>query len=137
MSATPVYDAGANATTLLAVAVNGAFEFIATETNTERTAGFAEGAMLPDGDFSDQDIHYAVVLENNGTLRVTEMQQTKYTGTYVSGDRIRIAVMGGIVVYLKNDKLLFGGTTTSATALRLSVSLKDNGATITNGQITF
>lgn len=137
MSATPAYDAGANATTLLDVAVNGAFEFTATETDRERTAGLAEGPLQDDHDVSADDIKYAVVLEKNGILRVTESGQTKATDTYAAGDTIRIEVMGGIVVYLKNQKPLFSGTATNATVLRVSASLKDPVSTITNARTTF
>jgi hypothetical protein len=135
-SATPAYDAGAAATRLLDVTVNGAFEFTATETNTERTAGLATGP-LPDNDPSDADIAYAVVLRNDGTFSVTEFQQPKFTGSYAAGDRIRVQVLGGIVSYYKNGAFQFAGSTATAPALRVSVSLKDPGATITNAQTTF
>lgn len=134
MSVTPDYDAGAVASTILAADTNGAFEFTAKETNKERVAGFSVGAT--DNDPGD-DVDFAVVLQNNGTLRVREMGFDKATQPYMADAVIRIVRVNGIIAYYNNGKLIYAGMTAASSVLRATVSLKDKDATIKNAQTSF
>lgn len=136
-SATVGYDAGAASSTAIAPGGSAVFEFTATETSTERTAGFARG-LPPDTDPTEIDIAYAVQLRGNGELAVTESLAPVYTGTYATGDRIRLALIQGVVRYFKNGVLLYvSQLPVGNTPLRVSVSLRDEKATITNAYVSF
>lgn len=130
------YDAGAAAMTILPAGEDGLFEFTANETDTERMAGFAKGA-LPDVDPSNADITYGLVLQKGGLLLVVENGQTTMTTSYASGDRLGIAVVGGVLYYSKNGQPIATGGSTGGTVLRVSASLLDANATIANAATTF
>jgi hypothetical protein len=89
-------------------------------------------------DPSDADIFYAVVLQPLGVLTVRENFQTLVTTTYAPNDRIRVAAIAGIVYYFKNDEpLATGSSPIGNSMLRVSVSLRDVNATITDAATTF
>jgi hypothetical protein len=119
---------------------DGFVEFMAGETNTRRRIGLAKGE--DDSDVSEQDIAFAVELDEHGRLSVYEANgQTiiqKVTGvSYSSGDRIRIAVQSRVVQYFLNGDLFFTSDVAAEYPLRVSASLFHPGATIGDVHTSF
>ncbi len=92
---------------------DGYVELGVAETSTYRMAGLGSH----DTTASYGDIAYAFFFAGDGGLHVYESGAYQGTfGTYATGDRLRVAVENGVVVYRKNGTLLF----TSPTAPSLS-----------------
>ena len=84
---------------------DGGVEFTATETTTLRMLGLSNG----DTDRNYTDIDFAIVPHYNGSVMVYQKGNqigTSY-GSYVVGDRLRVAVEGGVVKYRRNGTLLY------------------------------
>ncbi len=108
---------------------DGFVEFTATETNTNRAAGFGSS----DVDQTLSDIKFAIVLHSDATVEVSESGTSRGSfGVYAGGDRFRVECVGGTVRYYQNGSNLYTSTVTPTYPLRADSSLDTTGATITN-----
>jgi hypothetical protein len=131
--------AGAASTSVLASG-DGFAAFTAVETNTERIFGLAIGTP-PDVDPSSADIKWGFFIRKNGTVAVIESGVVRFTlPAYPVNGRFRIAIVGGIVQYFVDGELFYTSDTPVTPAsypLRVSVALRDLGATIVSGAASF
>jgi hypothetical protein len=119
-------NAGAASTKTLASG-DGYVEFTARETNTYRLLGLSNG----DFDKNWDDIDFALYPLADGTLRIYEGGLFLGTfGTYAAGDKLRIAVGGGVVRYYRNGILLYTSTSVPTYPLLVDSSLYTPGATL-------
>jgi hypothetical protein len=82
------------------------------------------------------EIDYALSLGGAGVVRVYENGTLKSSfGSYVPGDKFRVAVEGGVVKYYKNDVLLYTSTIAPTYPLLVDTSLYHTGTTITDAVI--
>jgi hypothetical protein len=89
---------------------------------------------LSRGDSSQNypDIAFALYLALS-TVQVYEIGVYRGSfGTFVSGDRLRVAVEGGVVKYRKNGALLYTSALAPAFPLLVDTSLNSVGATLTD-----
>jgi alpha-tubulin suppressor-like RCC1 family protein len=108
---------------------DGFVEFTATETNTLRMAGLGNG----DSDQTDSDLEFAIQLQADGDVEIFESGTSRGTaGSYISGDRFRVEVNGGVAYYKKNGTTLYTSGVTPVYPLRADTSLNSVGATLSN-----
>jgi alpha-tubulin suppressor-like RCC1 family protein len=108
---------------------DGFAEFTATETNTTRIAGLANG----DASQSDSDVEFGIKLRDDGYIEVVESGTSRGTvGSYLAGDRLRVEVTSGVVRYYNNGVLLYTSGVTPSYPLRVDTGLYTIGATLTN-----
>jgi alpha-tubulin suppressor-like RCC1 family protein len=107
---------------------DGSVEFTATETNKLRAAGLSNG----DTDTTASDIDFAIVLKADATVEVQENGIPHGTSSYVTGDRFRIELQGGVVTYLKNSTVLYTSGVAPTYPLWADTALYDAGATLTD-----
>jgi cysteine-rich repeat protein len=120
------WDTGASSVGQL-TAAGGHVAFTPGETNTLRMIGL--GHSDDSGDYADID--FAIYLINNGTLGVYESGANRgVVGSYVGGDRLRVEVVGGQVVYKKNNTVLYTSTVSPTFPLEVDTSLYNTGATV-------
>ena len=120
------WDAGAVSTRGI-VSMDGYVEFTASETTTHRMIGLSRG----DTNQGYPDIDFALYLASGGTLYVYEAGVNRGSfGTYVSGDRLRVAVEGGVVRYRRNGQLLYESRTAPVFPLLVDTSLYNSAATL-------
>ena len=127
--------AGADAWTSGAVsqasiaAGDGYVEYTATETNKSRMLGLSNG----DSGQSYTDIDFALYTYWDSTLHVYEGgAYIGYLGTYAAGDRLRVAVEGGQVKYLRNGVVVGVSSRAVTYPLLADAALYNTGATLTN-----
>jgi hypothetical protein len=102
------------------------------ETSTARMIGLSRNATSP----GYADIDYALAAAAGGTLLVYERGANRGSvGTYVSGDRLRIAVEDGVVRYRKNGVLLYTSQVIPSSSLVLDGAIFHAGGTIANAVI--
>jgi M6 family metalloprotease-like protein len=125
-AATAAWDAGASSAQ--AIPSTGGFaEFTAQETTTGRVFGLNHVDLSP----TDVDIDYGLWVGNTGNVYVMESGTQRGTfGTYVSGDRFRVAVESGVVKYYRNGTPLYTSTVAPTFPLRVDTSIKHPGGTI-------
>ena len=83
-------------------------EITASETTTYRMIGLSKGNT----NASYEDIDFALYLAL-GQLRVYENLTSKGTfGNFATGDKLRIAVVGGVVKYSRNGSVFYTSTKT-------------------------
>ena len=105
---------------------NGHVEFTASETTTSRMLGLSNG----NSNASYQDIDFAVYL-SQGQLKVFEAGTAKGVfGTYSAGEKLRVAVVGGVVKYSKNGVVFYSSSRTPVYPLLVDAALYTTGATI-------
>ena len=125
-------NAGAVSTQTL-VSGDGYLEFTVTELNTYRTIGLSNG----DGSQDWTDIDFAMMTNcddpGNLKVRITEAGVVRGDfGTFATGDKLRVAVEGGVVKYRKNGTLLYTSTIAPTYPLLVDTALYSNGSTISN-----
>ena len=111
---------------------DGYVEFTATETNKERWCGLAVGDMAT----NPLGIAYCWKLTVAGVAAVRESGVYKTETTYKTGDRLRVAVTGGIIKYYKNSALIYTSTVKPTYPLAVSASFINVGGTITNAVVS-
>jgi arylsulfatase A-like enzyme len=125
-TATYGWNAGAVSGTHLASG-DGYVEFAASETTTSRMLGLSNGNT----DTSWWDIDFAIYLRAGGELRVYEGGTYVGTyGTYVTGDVLRIGVVGGLVQYYRNGTVFETSAQTPTYPLLVDTALYYTGATL-------
>lgn len=111
---------------------DGYAEFTATETNTHRMFGLNNS----DTGVGYTEIDYAIHLNNLGGVAIFESGISRgLVGSYLPGDRFRVAVKGGVVSYLKNGKVFYTSGSAPTYPLWVDTSLYSVGATITDAVI--
>jgi RHS repeat-associated protein len=82
---------------------DGYAEFTATETNKRRSMGLTDNTSVT----GYQHIDYGFHLGDNGQITIHEgVSVYGVFGTYATGDKLRVAIEGGVVKYRKNGTLL-------------------------------
>lgn len=120
------WNAGAASTAALA-AGDGYLEFTAEETNTTRACGLAD----QDSSYDPAEIDFAIQLQSTGEIRVHESGTLRGTfGTYAVGDRFRVEVRQGAVVYRKNGVVFYSSGVAPAYPLAVDAALYSPGATL-------
>jgi hypothetical protein len=105
---------------------DGSVEFTASETTTYRMLGLSNG----NADSSYTDIDFALYLAA-GQIQVYEAGSLMGTfGSYATGDKMRVAVTGGIVRYSRNGTVFFTSTKTPAYPLLVDSALYSQNATL-------
>lgn len=106
---------------------DGYVEFVATQTNVDRMVGLSHG----DGHPSYTDIDFAAYPAGDGIFRVYEAGTNRGSfGTYVPGDRFRVALQSGVIKYYKNQTLVYTSTVSPTLPLRVDSSAYQSGATV-------
>ena len=73
---------------------------------------------------------YAFSLWSHGAYEIRERGIYKGEGVYVDGDRMRVAVENGVVVYRRNGQQVYTSAIAPAYPLALDVTLSNLGASI-------
>jgi hypothetical protein len=132
------WDSGAASMGLLASG-DGFVEFVAGETNQARMCGLAIGG-LPDTNTDFADIDFAVYLQDDGFISVWEAGVHAFLPTpvpYATTDRIRVAVVGGVVQYSKNGAVFYTSGIPVAYPIRVDASLYSQNATVRDARTSF
>lgn len=120
-------NSGASSTVEL-VSGDGWVEYTATETTTWRMLGLSKG----DADRNYGEIDFAI-FASAGIVQVYQNGSSIGTyGAYAVGDRLRIAVEGGVVKYRKNGALLYTSSQAIQYPLLVDTALYHNGTAITD-----
>jgi len=112
---------------------DGFVEVIASETTAYRLFGLSNGNV----DSSIGDIDFAIYQYSDGRILIYE--SGNYRGefaTYAPGDRLRVAVEGGVVKYRKNGALLYTSLVAPTYPLLVDTALYTQGATIASAVIS-
>ena len=119
-------NAGATSTKAL-MSGDGYVEHTIQETNTYRMLGLGHG----NSNNGWEDVDFSLYPMANGTLLVYEKGVLRGSfGTYASGDKLRIAVVGGVVRYYRNTTLLYSSTTSPSYPVIVDTALFNPGATL-------
>jgi hypothetical protein len=111
------------------VADAGYFEFTASETNTARMAGVSN----TNTNSSFNSIQYAFYLRSDGLIEIYESGSSRGSyGTYITGDRFRIAIENGRVKYYRNGVLIYHSNILPSLPMFVDASLFHPNATITS-----
>ena len=111
---------------------DGYVEFTASETNTYRMLGLSNGNT----NASYDDIDFALY-QYAGQIQVYENATFKGTfGTYVVGDSLRVAVVGGVVKYCKNGTVFYTSTKMPVYPLLVDTALFTQGATLSSAVLS-
>ncbi len=106
------------------------------ETQTNRIFGLSNA----NPDSGRDSIRFGIYLLDNGRLWVRESGTNRFTsGTYTSGDVLRVEIAGNNILYKKNGNTFFSSTSVinnSSYPLFVDASLHTTGATITNAKIS-
>ena len=120
-------NAGAISTQQLASG-DGYVEITASETTTNRMFGLSNG----NSNANYTDIDFGFNLRPGANLQVYERGILRGTfGTYISGDKLRVAVEGGVVKYRRNGALLYTSLVAPTYPLLVDTALYNQGATLT------
>jgi hypothetical protein len=105
---------------------DGYVEFSASETTTFRMLGLSNGNTSSSYD----DIDFALYLNLN-EIRVYEGGIYKGSfGTYVTGETLRVAVVGGVVRYSRNGAVFYSSGKIPKYPLLVDTALGSQGATL-------
>jgi hypothetical protein len=133
------WDAGAASTRQL-TAGDGFVEFTVNETGRHRMCGLSIGAP-PDNEPHFRGITFAAYLRGDEPLiAVFESEEQAVLPApvpYAAGDRIRVAVVGGVVQYSKNGVVFYTSTRAVAYPMRVDASLFSPNAVITDARTSF
>jgi alpha-tubulin suppressor-like RCC1 family protein len=107
---------------------SGYVEATVSETNTYRMIGLGQG----DTSASYTDLDFGAFASADGaTIQVYESGTYRGTfGTYVPGDRLRVAVEAGVVKYFKNGTLFYTSTVSPTLPLRIDSSFYSPGSSL-------
>ena len=122
-------DSGAHSATQLTG--DGYSEFVAPAL-TRLFAGL--GADLT-ASTSSSGIDYAFSLWPSGVWEVRELGVYRKDGTYAAGDRFRVAVESGVVVYRRNGAIVYTSKTLPVSPLGLDVTLYALGASVSQATV--
>ena len=128
-----VWNGGASSVQTLEA--DGFLEF----TTAENTTGKMIGLSSDDSSQHYSDIDFALYLKANGSVAVYEggLLRAASIGSYVAGDRFRIAVLGGVVTYSQNGSVpLYTSTSTPSFPLRADTSFLTPGGTVRDVRLT-
>jgi Zn-dependent metalloprotease len=118
-------NAGAISTQAIASG-DGYVEFTASETTTYRMLGLSNG----NANSSYTDVDFALYLAA-GEVQVYEAGSAMGTfGGYATGDKMRVAVTGGVVRYSRNGTVFFTSTKTPVYPLLVDSALYSQNATL-------
>ncbi len=119
------WDAGVASTQ---VVNNGGYvEATVAETNTFRFLGLSR----TNTDAGYTSIQYGIDLTNAGAIAIYESGVSRgMFGSYVTGDKVKIAVENNVVKYYKNTTLLYTSTVAPALPLLVDLSFYSTGATM-------
>ena len=107
---------------------DGFVEFTASETNTTRACGLADDVSS----YDPAQIDFAIQLQSNADVRVYESGTLRGTfGSYASGDRFRVEVQYGQVVYRKNGVVFYSSQLVPPYPLTVETSLDTVGGDAT------
>lgn len=106
---------------------DGYFEFTASETDKLRLAGLSHG----NSGTGYADIDFALRL-SAGNAEVRENGVYKADTPFVSGDRLRVAVVGGAVEYSKNGVVFYTSGESPTYPLLVDTALLGLGSTVTD-----
>jgi subtilisin len=127
-----VWNAGAVSSQTI-TAGDGYVEFTVLETNKNRMCGLSNG----DSNQDYTDIDFAWYAYDDATLYVFEGGVNRGSfGRFTTGDRLRVAVEGGVVKYRKNGALLYTSATTPIYPLLVDTAFSAIGATVSNAVIS-
>lgn len=108
---------------------DGYVEITATETNKKRAFGLTTNTSVTNYPHNAYGIH----LSETGQITIHEGIGVYGTfGTYATGDKLRVAIEGGVVKYRKNGTLLRTSTVAPTYPLRAGAALYTNGSTVNN-----
>jgi GH18 family chitinase len=106
---------------------NGHVEVTAGETTTNRMFGLGNGDSTQDY----ADIEHALYLAAGGKVKVYEKGVLRgMLGTFVTGDKLRVAVESGVVRYRRNGNLLYTSPVAPRYPLLVDTALYSQGATL-------
>jgi RHS repeat-associated protein len=112
---------------------DGYAEFTATETNKKRSVGLTSNTSVT----TFHHITYGMVLGDNGTITIHEGTGVYGVfGTYATGDKLRVAIEGGVVKYRKNGTLVRTSTLAPTYPLYAGAAIYSNAGTVTNAVLT-
>ncbi|MFZ9943487.1 MAG: hypothetical protein ACO3O0_07755, partial [Bacteroidia bacterium] len=126
--------AGLNAGSIAlnSLANNSWFEFIASETNTNRIAGVSNAYYTP----SLAAVQYGIYLQSNATFSVYESGANRGSfGTYLVGDTFSVALEANVIKYYRNGIMFYTSTVIPTSGLNPAVVLNEINATITDAVI--
>jgi hypothetical protein len=113
------YEAGAVSSQMI-TAGDGYMEFTPGETGTWRMCGLGN----TDSSVYYADIEYAFFMDGGAGLAIYESGNLRGSfGTYAAGDRLQVAVEGGVVKYYRNATLLYTSTVAPMYPLQVDTSL--------------
>jgi hypothetical protein len=122
----PGFNAGAVSTKGI-VSLDGYVELTATDTMAHRLIGLSHG----DSNQSQTDLDFAIYLAAGGALHINELGLQRGTfGTYAAGDRLRVAVESGSVVYRKNGTVLYASVVAPRFPLLVDTSIYHVGGSV-------
>jgi PKD repeat protein len=128
---TSAWDAGGASIQVIASG-DGWIEFTPGETTGARMCGLSHG----NSDTSSGDIDFAFSLGPGGDLSIVEAgTAVGVDDIYAAGDRLRVAVEGGIVTYRKNGASLYTSATAPTYPLLADAALLTPGATVKDAEI--
>ena len=111
---------------------DGYVEITASETTSYRMFGLGNG----DSNQNYTDIDYAFYLLSGGSLQIYEAGLLRGSfGTYTTGDKLQVAVEGGVVKYKKNGQILRTATVPNYPLL-VDSALFTQGATLNSAVIS-
>ena len=88
---------------------------------------------MVDVDQSWPSIQFGIDLDLSGSAYVFESGNNRGNfGTYATGDRFQVAIVGGVVKYKKNGTVFYTSSVTPAYPLVVDTSLYSNGSTLSN-----
>lgn len=120
------WDAGASSTRAI-VSGDGFVEFTVADDTTSRAIGFNHR----DASVNAAEIDFAFAFEAS-TLQVTENGALRFTSGYAPGDRMRIAIEGGVVRYFRNGTPIYTSAGVPHHPLVVDASIFSAGTVITN-----
>ena len=108
---------------------DGYVEVTATETTTARLFGFSH----TDADQSWPSIEFGIDLDLSGSVYVFESGNNRGNfGPYAPGDKLQVAIVGGVVKYKKNGVVFYTSSLTPIYPLVVDTALHANGCTLSN-----
>ena len=111
------------------VSGEGYVEFTASETTKSRIAGLSKGNT----DSTRTDVDFGIYINYAAPLQVYERGSLRGTfGTYATGDRLRVAVVGTVVKYSRNGVVFYTSKSAPAYPLLVDTALYSQGSTISN-----
>ena len=112
-------NAGASSTQSI-VSGDGYVEVTATETSTARIFGLSH----TDANQNWSSIDFGLELDVAGTIYVFEAGNNRGTfGTYTTGDKLQVAIVGGVVKSKKNGAVFYTSSVTPTYPLVVDTSL--------------